>query len=248
MFKTSKNYKIYPVEFINKVKETDETYTYHFTKPKDLEWEEGAHTHLALNHFDQSIGWWQKKDIHHFSIMSLPEENVISFTTRFRVLHSDYKEELDQLKKGDPLYVFKVGSRVKLKRVERPISLISGGVALATFRPLVYRYAKDDSHIGDMYVLNIDSSGNFLYADEMMQYEQNADKLSVQYVERRELFYAYLQDRIDSLGIDKGYYYIVGSDEFIASVYQELQKYAIDNEQIILDKKPEFYQKLFNID
>jgi len=240
IFVTSKDYMIYPITLVNVRKEASFTYTYEFTKPENLDWEEGAHTHLALDNFNHETGWFDKKDIRHLSITSLPEENKILITTRILKNHSYFKEKLLTSDIGDMFYLFKVGSRLTLKRENKDLVLLSAGVGIVSFRPVIQQFVKNPENIESLTLINIDSSGEFLLQDQMNEYHETNSRFNYYYVQSRELFY----DRLREIVSNESYYYIVGSDDFLKQVRMELNKNGVSDDLIVFDKKPEFYKEL----
>ncbi|MBN2221527.1 MAG: FAD-dependent oxidoreductase [Vallitaleaceae bacterium] len=235
MFNTSKPYKIYPLDLVSIHEEAKDTYTYYFKKPKELSWEEGAHTHLALNRFDEGLGWFQKKDVRHFSIFSLVDEEYLAISTRIPNPMSEFKEAMSKAKSGDRFYVFKVGSRLKLRRQERPVVLLSAGVAMATIRPLVKSYDKNSQGITKMIHINIDSSGEYLYQEEFEQFQKSNPNFTNRHVNKRKDFYQELSNLLrDDEFAD---YYVIGSYDFIVEVYGKLKQAKISDEQIFVDTK-----------
>lgn len=241
MLKTSKNYTVYEIFLLDIIKEAKNTYTYIFTKPKDLSWEEGAHTHLALNHFNEEMGWWEKKNVRHFSICSLMDEDTLRMTTRLPEPCTDFKRELRTAQKGDVFYLFKVGSRLVLRRQDRPLIFLSAGVGLATMRPLIKKFIQNTQGIPSVTSLNVDSSTEYLFYDEMQGYMKQEQKFKQYYVDSRQGFYTTLQELfIDRPTMKEGIFYIVGGDEFLVQVYQELKKIGVSPEDMVFDKKEAF--------
>jgi ferredoxin--NADP+ reductase len=118
-----------------------------------------------------------------------------------------------------------------LKREHRPIYLLSSGVGIATFRPLLLDYLKDDSGVASIHSLNVDSTGDFLFGDIFQS--DKAKGISVESVTSRKAYY----DALSLLALDKtAFFYIVGSDEFLTENISVLQKAGIWNERIVLDK------------
>lgn len=230
--------QIYWVRINKIVDETAEVKTYHLDRPEDFTWEEGAHTHLGLKGFNAG----EKPNrslVRHMSISTLPHENTIGITTRIREKCSEFKAILKTLKVGDEVAIFKTHSNVPLKRENKNIYLLSAGVGLATFRPLVLDYLKNQNNIKKVHSLNIDSSKEFLFTDI---FSSDSDKnFTSQFVDNRKDFY----DEVINLANDKdGLFYIVGSDEFLKQNIELLIENGINPEQIMLDKRakqlPEF--------
>ncbi|WP_078546790.1 ferredoxin reductase domain-containing protein [Litchfieldia alkalitelluris] len=224
---------------INKIiEETSEVKTYLLDCPEGFTWEEGSHTHFALEGFN--AGETPNRSlIRHMSISTLPYENSIGITTRIREQCSEFKAILRCLEVGDEVAIFKTHSNVPLKRENKNVYLLSSGVGLATFRPLVLDYFERPDNVNQIHSLNIDSSKEFLFTTI---FEPAPDKkFTSQYVDNRKDYY----EEVKNLATDKdGLFYIVGSDEFLVQNIEVLCEQGIKKEQIMLDKHehklPEF--------
>ena len=224
---------------INKIiEETSEVKTYMLDCPKDFTWEEGSHTHFALEGFNAG----EKPNrslIRHMSISTLPDENSIGITTRIKEQCSEFKATLRDHEVGDKVAIFKTHSNVPLKREDKNVYLLSSGVGLATFRPLVLDYFDRPDNVNQVHSLNIDSSKDFLFPTI---FESAPDKkFTSQFVDNRKDYY----EEVKNLAADKnGLFYVVGSDEFLVENIKVLREQGIKPEQIMLDKRerqlPEF--------
>lgn len=226
---------------INKiVDETSEIKTYLLDCPEGFTWEEGAHTHLALEGFNAGDKP-NKSLVRHMSISTLPEENVIGITTRIREQCSEYKAILRNSGVGDQVALFKTHSNVPLKKDAKNIYLLSSGVGLATFRPLVLEFLERPGNIDHMHSLNIDSSKEFIFTDIV---KSNPEKnFTAQFVDNRKDYY----EEVKSLAADKdGLFYVVGSDEFLVENIKVLRDHGIQPEQIMLDKRKNQLAEFFS--
>lgn len=224
---------------INKIiEESPEVKTYLLDCPEGFTWEEGAHTHFALEGFNAG----DKPNrglIRHMSISTVPNEKSIGITTRIREQCSEFKAILRNLGVGDEVAIFKTHSNVPLKRENKNVYLLSSGVGLATFRPLVLDYFERADNVNQIHSLNVDSSKDFLFTNI---FETAADKkFTSQFVDNRDDYY----EEVKSLAADKdGLFYVVGSDEFLVQNIEVLREQGIKPEQIMLDKHerqlPEF--------
>ncbi|MFC7677753.1 dihydropteridine reductase [Paenibacillus sp. GCM10028914] len=224
---------------INKIiDETPEVKTYLLDCPEDFKWEEGSHTHFALEGFNAG----DKPNrglIRHMSISTLPHENSIGITTRIREQCSEFKTILRNLKVGNEVAIFKTHSNIPLKREGKNVYLLSSGVGLATFRPLVLDYFERADNVNQIHSLNIDSSNDFLFANI---FKSDPDKkFTSQFVDNRKDYY----EEVKNLAKDQdGHFYVVGSDEFLVQNIKVLREQGIKPEQIMLDKReqqlPEF--------
>lgn len=217
---------------INKIiDETQEVKTYMLDCPEGFTWEEGAFTHFALKGFNAG----DKPNrglVRHMSISTLPQENSIGITTRIREQCSEFKSNLRNLQVGNEVALFKTRSNVPLKREDKNVYLLSSGVGLATFRPLVLEYFERADNINHIHSLNIDSSRDFLFTNI---FESTPDKNFIsEFVDNRKDYY----EKVKGLAVDKdGYFYVVGSDEFLVQNIKVLREQGIKPEQIMLDKR-----------
>lgn len=216
---------------INKIiEETPEVKTYMVDCPDRLTWVEGAHIHLALEGFNAGDKP-NRSLIRHMSISTLPHEDSIGITTRIREQCSKFKTILRNLEVGDEVAIFKIHSNVPLKRENKNVYLLSAGVGLATFRPLVLDYFKRADDVKQIHSLNIDSSNDFLFNNIFESAPEK--KFTAQFVNNRGDYY----EEVKKLAADNnGIFYVVGSDEFLKENIEILIARGIKPDQIMLDK------------
>lgn len=223
----------YRIKITEIIDEAPGVKTYLMEKPSDFTWEEGAHTHIGLVGFDEGEVP-NKSLVRHMSIMTLPEDNKIGFTTRIKEPLSQFKEKLSHLHIGDDVILFKVGSRMSLRREDKPIVLVSMGVGIATMRPLIYRFLQDKTGITRLININVNSSKDFVYKDELDSLE--ISNYENHWLNSRGEFYETLNqvsEQTDAI------YYVIGSDGFIIDVIKHLKNNGIAENNILIDKKEE---------
>lgn len=230
----------YRLKIMDIAEEAPGVRTYFLEKPEEFTWIEGAHMHVGLPGFDE--GEMPNKDmVRHMSIMTLPEESKIGFTTRVLPSFSGFKEELSKLHIGEEVTLFKVGSRMFLRRENRPIVLVSMGVGISTMRPLIYGFIKDKTGIPGLININVNSSRAFVYKPELDKLESSF--YQNYWLDSRTGFYEELDkasEQSDSI------YYIVGSDTFIKEVIKFLKSKEIEESSILIDKKEEQSANYYN--
>lgn len=234
--------QIYWTKINEIIEETPEVKTYLLDCPEDFTWEEGSHTHFALKGFNAG----EKPNrslIRHMSISTLPHENSIGITTRIKEQCSEFKTILRNLGVGDEVAIFKTHSNVPLKRENKNVYLLSSGVGLATFRPLVLDYFERTDNVNQIHSLNIDSSKDFLFPTI---FESAPDKkFTSQFVDNREDYY----EKVKQLATDKdGLFYVVGSDEFLVQNIKVLRDHDVKPEQIMLDKREQSLSEFLSVD
>mgnify|MGYP001256715344 FL=1 len=227
---------------INKIiEESPDVKTFYLDCPEDFTWEEGSFTHLALEGFNAGDKP-NRSLVRHMSICTVPSENTIGITTRIKEPCSEYKSILNNIQVGEQVALFKTRCNVPLRREDKNVYLLSAGVGIATFRPLVLEYINRPNHIKHIHSLNIDSSKNFLFTDI---FKSNSEKnFTAQFVDNRMDYY----EEVKSLASDKdGIFYIVGSDEFLMQNIELLLEHGIQREQIMLDKRKDQLEQFFSI-
>ncbi|WP_042224189.1 bifunctional nitric oxide dioxygenase/dihydropteridine reductase 2 [Oceanobacillus manasiensis] len=228
---------------INKIiEEAPEVKTYLLDCPAGFTWEEGSHVHLAFEGFNAG----EKPNrslIRHMSISTLPYEKSIGITTRIKEQCSEFKTILRKLKVGDEVAIFKTHSNVPLRREEKNVYLLSSGVGLATFRPLVLDYFKRADNVNQIHSLNIDSSKEYLFTNIFASAPEK--RFTSQFVDNRRDYYL----EVENLAADKdGLFYIVGSDEFLMQTINVLYEQGIKPDQIMLDKHEQELPKFLSLD
>lgn len=222
--------KVYWTKINKIIEETPEVRTYLLACPQDFTWEEGSHTHFALEGFNAGDKP-NRSLIRHMSISTLPYEEAIGITTRIREQCSEFKTILKNLKVGDEVAIFKTHSNVPLKREGKNVYLLSSGVGLATFRSIVLEYFRRADNVSRVHSLNIRSAKEFLFTDVFVSAPDK--KFTSQFVDNRHDYY----EEVKNLAADNdGLYYVVGSNEFIVQNLDVLREKGIKAGQIILDK------------
>ncbi|WP_153463291.1 MULTISPECIES: dihydropteridine reductase [Sediminibacillus] len=234
--------QIYWTKINDIIEETPEVKTFLLNRPEGFIWEEGSHTHFALEGFNAGDKP-NRSLIRHMSISTLPDENTIGITTRIREQCSEFKSLLRNLEIGNEVAIFKTHSNVPLKREDKSVYLLSSGVGLATFRPLVLDYFERADKINQIHSLNIESSNDFLFTN---LFESAPDKkFTAEFVDNRKEYY----EKVKTLAADKdGLFYVVGSDEFLVQNIELLREQGIKPEQIMLDKHEQQLPEFLSLD
>ena len=228
--------QIYWTKINQIIDESPEVKTYLLDCPEGFTWEEGAHTHFALEGFNAG----EKPNrslVRHMSISTLPDEKSIGITTRIKEQCSEFKSILKTLDIGSKVALFKTNSNVPLRREDKNIYLLSSGVGLATFRPLVLEYFERSDRVNQVHSLNIDSSKDYLFTNIFASADDK--RFTSEFVDSREAYY----QRVEELATDQnGLYYVVGSDEFLVQNIALLKEQGVSSNQIVLDKHARFIE------
>lgn len=222
---------IEPIKLMEIIKEAKDTFTYKFNIPKGTTWEAGTNAHLVANGSDTNYAP-NREFMRHMSICSLPEEGYIGFSTRAPKEGSTFKRNLRVSHVGDRLQLFGLKNRLPLHRNKRPVVLISMGVGIATMRPMMLEYAKNQEDIPQLININIDRAVTEIYQDELTALKMpNFENI---YVNSRADLH---QSITNTLDLKDAEYHIVGSDEFLMSIGSFLLNKGVADDCIKLDKK-----------
>ena len=218
------------LKIIEIIDEGIDTKTYYLEKPEDFNWEEGSHTHIALNGYDTENPP-NKSLVRHMSIMTLAQEIKIGFNNLFSQQKSEDKTLLSNYKVVDELSIYKLNSRMSLRRENRPIVLLSMGVGIATMRPLILSYIQNKEGIERLIHINVDANPSIYKND--IESIQNDSFIHIWAKTRVE----YYQQLTEVFKQGNSIYYIVGSDAFLRSNIQKLKSVGVRMEDIMIDKK-----------
>lgn len=228
-------------KIIDIIDETKEVKTYVLEKPEQFNWNAGSHTLFGLNYLEG--GEVSNYSLFRYmSIMTLPNEGKVGFTTKVPGSSSEFKTKLSQLNIGDEIGIFRVGSIMKLKRCNKPIVLLSMGVGIATMRPLILSFANDKTNIPYLVNVNVNSSGEFVYKNELDKFMD--DDYKNYWIGSRIDFYETLNQLSETKNV---IYYIVGDEFFAKDIIQLLKSKNVNSKDIILDREEEFVHSYFGL-
>lgn len=224
----------YQVKILDIKEEYKNVFTYNLEKPDALKWEEGSSFHLALPGYDKDKEI-NKKLVHHLSINTLDDEDNIRFTTKIPIRKSLFKKTLSKLKVGDSVTIYKIRSHMGLKREDRPIVLLSQGIAMSTIRPLIKKFEKDSDGIPELICVNVNNKDTHLYESDFKDVDGS---LFVKYwLETRNEYLAKIKELASAK--EKSYFYVVGSENFVLDSLYTLRESGIKDDSIIIDKNEE---------
>jgi ferredoxin--NADP+ reductase len=229
----------YKLGIIDIIEEAVGTKSYYFDKPADLDWLEGAHVHIGHIGFDEGE-IPNKALVRHMSITTLSSENKIGITTKVPGSNSQFKMKLSELKIGDEVIFFKFGSRMYLRRMNRPLILLSMGVGMSTIRPMLLAFINNPKNIPVLINVNVNSTGDFLFRDE---FDPHAGEAFINYWMKSRHDFADLLSELPHK--EEAIFYVVGSDEFMKDNIKLLNSMGVRNEDIILDRKEEKLKDYF---
>lgn len=196
------------IKFIEKIKESEDIYTFVFEKPMGLEWKSGQHGIFKINGV-------KGKKWRAFSIVSNPSEEVIKIATRIGENPSSFKKALLNLSKGDTVNLNGPFGWMYYNREDESL-FIAGGIGITPFVPLSKEVKKGK-------LIYIDKGENYVYREVI---KENG----VEVESRSELNKEILQEVFKYKVI-----YISGPLSFIKYIKKEIKSNGIKNTKIIID-------------
>lgn len=221
---------MYKVKIIDIIDEASDVKTYMLEKPRDFGWNIGAHALIGVGYLnDEPITEYSL--FRNMSIMTLPQEGKIGFSTKIPGSSSPFKEKLASLGVGDDIGIFGVRSLLHLVRNNQPIIFLSMGVGNATMRPFILEYMNNKSYIPYVINVNVNSTGEFLYQKELDSLV--CDTYKNYWLKNRTEFYNLLPELTK---IENAVYYLVGSDDFMIDLIKKLKDMGVAPSNIKLDR------------
>lgn len=230
--------EIFRETLLEVVAEAPSVKTFHFSIPQGYSWHEGAHLHLAMAEYDLSLGRDPNR-IRHMSIATLPREGSMAITTRLTA-DSPFKRALAELRPGATMQLFHIGSRLRLRRKGRPLVLLSNGVGLAAFRPLILEYLNNPEGIPALHSFSMSRPDERFYEKDLAM--PASPSFSHDWFSRRDQFHeAYGQEHFK-----EALFYLVGSELFLRDSIYRLRQLGVADDDMILDKKPPVRKMFFS--
>ena len=128
-------------EFIRKVKEADNIYSFFFTKPPQLVFDPGDFTEISLDYSDGG------GDRRWFTIASAPQEKDIQITTKMPSKPSVYKQHLNKLNAEDKVYLSPALGSFNLPRDKsEKLIFIAAGIGVTPFRSILSHLQETKEH------------------------------------------------------------------------------------------------------
>lgn len=212
-----------------------DTYHLDFVSETLTQWREGDSSKLYIPIGDRTPG---KK----FSYASLPKEGYIRFTTRLKAKSTQapslYKQALFSTPLGSTLEVTAPKGEFSLRRLGRPVVLLSNGVGIAAVCSLVKQYCEVSEGIPELIQLNVDASGA-IYSQEFEALSHRHSQFRSYYVDRRMRFYETLSTvmaRLKATYSRDPLFYVVGSESFVRQVTGHLEDLGYAEEDFVRDQ------------
>lgn len=222
--------KIVKLALKERIKETSDIFSFVCTRPDNLEWIAGHHAIFRIPGFECE----GEKNFRIFSIASVPDENIVMFSTRIVEGCSQFKKKLLELEVGDEIELETPQGKFLIDNFDRPICVIAGGIGITPVRAFLEQldYAKKDPK--EMVVLYSDDRGEFAYEQTLKGIEKKHNGLEIVFINDRNIFVEKIDEFAKKDG-NEALYYIAGTPGMNAFISDKLVSLGILKENIKTD-------------
>lgn len=164
-----------------------------------------------------------------FTISSSPTENFLMVTSKKGV--TPFKKFMERLKAGDTI---NTSHPIGTFTLDQSLSavFIAGGIGITPFRSII-KYALD-KHLSTPMTLIYCSSGDFVFKEELDQWQKQLSSLSINYIDTNK------EGRLKTIDtkyiIPNTIYYLAGLPKMVDNLENILLKEGIDQTNIRTDR------------
>lgn len=209
---------------------SEDVYTFHFEKDKDLTWKAGQHGLFTITH--KKI----KNATRPFSIASAPEEDHIKITTKIGDNPSDFKKAMLEIEKGMSFRMSGPVGTFYLKD-NSPTLMVAGGMGITPFRSILKKIETEGNHQNQsINLLYIDNDNYHIFKDELDEISKNIS-LNIAYLNSKNDLNQEI-DEYTSRNLNDCQYLIAGPKSMVDSISSNLINKGISKKNI---KKDSFF-------
>ncbi len=180
-----------------------------------------------------------------FSLLSTPEENIISLVTRMQ--GSAFKRVLLQLPLGSEIkFAGPIGNFTLHEDIETPAVLIAGGIGIAPFYSMIKHHTKKHSHQKIFLFYGNQTRDDAAFLSELIQLEKNDPDFKFiptlampdENWQGESGYITYTMIKKHILDLNKPIYYICGSPAMVNVLHETLNEMDIPEERIRIEDFP----------
>lgn len=211
------------LKVLNKKIETSNCFSLILEKPKNFHFYPGQYLDIELPVKDKN------GNTRAFTISSSPTEDFLMITPKIGV--SQFKRKMEKIKVGDTIKTSHPAGTFTLDE-STPAVFIAGGIGITPFRSII-KYALDHKLDTPITLLYYNSDDNFLFKDELNQWEKSLSNLRVIYVvTSREDHLTHLPPTTYHLPI----YYLAGPPKMVDDFAKMLIDLGVEETNIRYDR------------
>lgn len=229
--------KPYVTQFVSKEELTNDTYTFHFKKPKDFQFSPGQYNRWTLNLENPD----NRGSSRYFTIASSPlDESFINITTR--VIKSSFKLKLQNLSEGDNMNFFgPLGNFTLDEEDVRPKVFLAGGIGITPYYSMLsFVYQKKLTNRICL-LASFSTEQEAIFYEELTKIPNELPNVQVVYTLTKEELPGFESGRIDDGKIRKysdpenSVYYIVGPPAMVSAMEEMVKNMGISEDRIRIE-------------
>jgi len=221
------------VTLIEKIRETQDIYSFIFKPEKQVTWEAGQHIFLKIPHPNPD----NRGIIRHFTISSAPFEKNISITSRFDIEKgSSFKKALLKLKTGSAVEAFNLRGNFTIKDLKAKYVFIAGGIGITPYRSILLDLINKDRS-PDIVLLYCCKAEGIIFKDILDEMEDKYKWLKIHYIIEPKLISGeIIKNKVPDF--KERIFYISGPLIMVKIVEEILSKLNIGKSSILKDYFP----------
>ncbi len=227
------------LEFIRKIPLNENTYEFHFKKPRGFKFIPGQYLKISLPVSNPDM----RGSSRHFTISSSPKDKDLTITTR--IIRSSFKMHLNELKEGEVIKAFgPIGYFTFDLKSKKTKIFLAGGIGLTPYRSLL-RSLDGKKGIQNIYLfISFPSKNESVYLEELKELEQKNPFIIIYTFTRKfeanfekgritkELIAKYIPDYKDAE------FFIVGSEEVEQAFLKLVKSMSVVEKNIFSENFP----------
>lgn len=228
------------LKFTSKKEISNGVYYFNFESDKPLSWKAGQYAVFIINPEDQN-----KSLKRSFSIASSPSEKKISIITRIsKDEPDDFKTALMKLKKGEPISTRGPVGSMNIKDPDLKYAFFATGVGIASFRSILKELAAQGSSDTKITLFYVGGKDNHFFKDELSEFKQSLNNLSVEYIYKPERITGQLVENILGKELQETTFFLAGPPKIIKSYKRTLIGLGVPGKNITSSRYLDYRQRL----
>jgi len=222
------------VKLMEKIKETENTYSLVFEPENILSWKPGQFIFYKIPHKNPDNRGIER----HFTISSAPFERNIRLTTKFDLANgSSFKKALLGLQVGENIEAYNLGGDFTVDSKGSGLVFIAGGIGITPFRSILVDLERKNNIKDIIMFYSCRDKQNIVFRKLWKELEHNNEGLKIYYIFEPQLINKELISRNVS-DLDNRKFYVSGPLKMVEAVKKTLVGLNISKEKIIKDYFP----------
>lgn len=209
------------ITFIERIDEENDTYSFIFEIPKNIQWEAGQHGVFTMPGKKVQGRKWRA-----FSIASAHQEGVIRIATHISEDPSDFKSKLLALTPGDTVTMRGPFGEFHLGKTKHAVG-VAGGIGITPLRSIACEIANDIKTGVTLDLIYAGKDGSFAFEDDCKNFA-NHPNLNIIYVNSPDEVNKALDDKVAEYR-NEATYYVSGSPGMVGAIKSSLSKQGVIN-------------------